>query len=57
MGPGCVKELAHRCQLLNMKKPLVVTDEFLAKVENGPVAQSLAVLQEAGIESVVFTGV
>ena len=57
MGPGCVKELGHRCRLLNMKKPLIVTDDFLAKVENGPVAQCLEVLKEAGIDSVIFTGV
>lgn len=57
MGPGCVKELGHRCELLNMKKPLIVTDDFLAGVENSPVAQTLAALQEAGIESVMFTGV
>lgn len=56
MGPGCVKELGHRCRLLNMKKPLIVTDDFLAKVENGPVAQCLEVLKEAGIDSVIFTG-
>ena len=57
MGPGCVKELGHRCELLNMKKPLIVTDSFLVSVENGPVAQSLASLEEKGIESVIFTGV
>ena len=57
MGPGCVKDLGHRCELLNMKKPLIVTDDFLASVENGPVAQSLASLKEKGIESVIFTGV
>ena len=33
MGPGCVKELGHRCELLNMKKPLIVTDSFLVSVE------------------------
>ena len=49
MGPGCVKDLGHRCELLNMKKPLIVTDDFLASVENGPVAQSLASLKEKGI--------
>mgnify|MGYP000023840355 FL=1 len=57
MGPGCVKELGHRCELLNMKKPLIVTDDYLVSVENGPVAQSLASLEEKGIESVIFTGV
>ncbi len=56
MGPGCVKVLGERCKLLNMKKPLIVTDAFLAGLENGPVAQSLASLKEAGLEWAVFTG-
>lgn len=57
MGPGCVAVLGERCKLLNMNKPLIVTDEFLAKLENGPVAQSIASLKESGIEYVIFTGV
>lgn len=57
MGPGCVKVLGERCQLLNMKKPLIVTDGYLAGLENGPVAQSIASLEASGIEYVVFTGV
>ena len=56
MGPGCVSILGERCQILNMKKPLIVTDEFLANLENGPVAQSVASLEAAGIEYVIFTG-
>ena len=40
-----------------MKKPLIVTDDDLDSVEKGPVAQSLASLEEKGIESVIFTGV
>lgn len=27
MGPGCVKVLGVRCKILNMKKPLIVTDK------------------------------
>ncbi len=56
MGPGCVAVLGERCRLLGMNKPLIVTDEFLAKLENGPVAQSLASLEAAGIPYVIFTG-
>lgn len=41
MGPGCVKELGHRCELLNMKKPLIVTDDFLASVENARLPRAL----------------
>ncbi len=57
MGPGCVSVLGERCKLLNMNKPLIVTDEFLAKLENGPVAQSVAALEASGVEYVIFTGV
>ncbi len=56
MGPGCVAVLGDRCKLLNMNKPLIVTDEYLAKLENGPVAQSVASLEKAGIPYVIFTG-
>lgn len=56
MGPGCVKVLGERCKLLNMTKPLIVTDEYLAGLEGGPVAQSVDSLKEAGIEYVIFTG-
>ncbi len=56
MGPGCVSVLGDRCKLLNMNKPLIVTDEFLAKLEGGPVAQSIASLEAAGLDYVIFTG-
>ncbi len=56
MGPGCVSVLGDRCKLLNMNKPLIVTDDFLASLENGPVAQSTASLEAAGIPYVIFTG-
>lgn len=57
MGPGCVKVLGERCQLLNMKKPLIVTDGYLAGLEDGPVAQSVAALKASGVDYVIFTGV
>ncbi len=56
MGPGCVSVLGERCKLLNMNKPLIVTDDFLAKLEGGPVAQSTASLEAAGLDYVIFTG-
>ena len=56
MGPGCVAVLGERCKLLNMHKPLIVTDGFLAKLENGPVAQSVDSLEKSGLEYVIFTG-
>lgn len=57
MGPGCVKVLGERCQLLNMKKPLIVTDGYLAGLEDGPVAQSVSALKASGVDYVIFTGV
>ena len=57
MGPNCVELLGERCQILGMNKPMIVTDGFLASMENGPVAQSVASLEKAGIEYVIFTGV
>ena len=39
-----------------MKKPLIVTDKYLAELGNGPVAQSIASLKENGIEYAIFTG-
>ncbi len=56
MGPGCVSVLGERCKLLGMAKPLIVTDEYLARLENGPVAQSVAALKSSGIDYVIFTG-
>ncbi len=56
MGPGCVAILGERCKLLNMNKPLIVTDAYLAKLEGGPVAQSVASLEKSGVEYVIFTG-
>ena len=57
MGSGCVKELGKRCKILNLKKALIVTDHFLANLENGPVAQSIKSLEEYGIEYAMFEGV
>lgn len=57
MGPNCVELLGERCQILGMNKPMIVTDGFLASMENGPVAQSVASLEKDGIEYVIFTGV
>lgn len=43
--------------MLNMKKPLVVTDTVLRSMENGPVAQTLASLDKAGVPYVIYDGV
>ena len=46
---GSLKETSGTLRQLTMTN--------LSLVENGPVAQSLASLEEKGIESVIFTGV
>ncbi len=56
-GPGVIEKIGDRAKMLNMKKPLIVTDAFLEKVENGPVAQTLTSLEAAGVDYVVFNGV
>ncbi|MGO3838211.1 MAG: iron-containing alcohol dehydrogenase [Vagococcus sp.] len=56
-GPGSVKVTGERVKLLNMKKALIVTDEFLKNMENGPVAQVIDSLKDAGIEYEFYTGV
>lgn len=57
MGPGCVTILGERCKILGMKKPLIVTDSFLASLPNGPVEQSIASLEAVGIGYAMYTGV
>ena len=56
-GKGVIKKIGDRAKMLNMKKPLVVTDKVLEGMENGPVAQTLASLDAAGVDYVVFDGV
>ena len=56
-GPGVIEKIGNRAKMLNMKKPLIVTDAFLEKVENAPVAQTLTSLEAAGVDYVVFNGV
>lgn len=52
MGKGCLKEIGPYIQELNLKKALVVTDQFLLK--SGIAGKVLAVLDEAGIEYVIY---
>ena len=56
-GPGCVEETGERLKILNAKKPLIVTDKFLRGIENGPVAQVIKSLEEAGLSYAVYDGV
>ncbi|MEK4006253.1 iron-containing alcohol dehydrogenase [Paenibacillus sp. FSL H3-0333] len=52
MGKGCLKDIAPYIQELKLNKALVVTDKFLMK--SGIAGRLLAVLEEAGIQHVVY---
>ncbi|MBB1124231.1 iron-containing alcohol dehydrogenase [Limosilactobacillus albertensis] len=56
-GPGVIAKIGDRAKMLNMHKPLIVTTEGLSKIDNGPVKQTTAALEKAGVDYVVFTGV
>ena len=48
-GPGVIAKIGERAKMLNMTKVLVVTEKGLTKLANGPVAQTLASLEAAGL--------
>ncbi|MBM6729560.1 iron-containing alcohol dehydrogenase, partial [Limosilactobacillus ingluviei] len=56
-GPGVIEKIGERAKMLNMHKVLVVTEKGLTKIPNGPVAQTLTSLEQAGVAYVVFDGV
>lgn len=53
-GPGVIEKIGERAQMLHMEKVLIVTDSFLRQMENGPVKQTEASLQTAGVDYVIF---
>ncbi|KEQ20895.1 1,3-propanediol dehydrogenase [Limosilactobacillus reuteri] len=55
-GPGVIAKIGDRAKMLNMHKPLIVTTEGLFKIDNGPVKQTIASLEKAGVDYAVFTG-
>ena len=55
-GPGVIAKIGDRAKMLNMHKPLIVTTEVLSKIDNGPVKQTIASLEKAGVDYAVFTG-
>ena len=55
-GPGVIEKIGDRAKMLNMNKPLIVTTDGLADIDNGPVKQTLASLDKAGVDYAVFTG-
>jgi len=56
-GPGVVKKVGQRAKMLDMKKILIVTDQFLNELEGGPVKQVEDSLQQAGVDYVIYDGV
>ena len=56
-GPGVIEKIGDRAKMLGMHKVLVVTQDNLAAIDNGPVKQTLASLDKAGVSYAVFTGV
>lgn len=56
-GKGVIEKIGDRAKMLNMNKPLIVTDTFLQGMENGPVAQTLASLDAAGVDYAIYNGV
>lgn len=55
-GPGVIAKIGDRAKMLNMNKVLAVTGSHIRKIKNGPVDQTLASLEKAGVEYVVFDG-
>lgn len=56
-GPGVVKKVGERAQMLEMKKILIVTDKFLNELEDGPVKQVEDSLQKVNVDYVIYDGV
>ncbi|WP_282802436.1 iron-containing alcohol dehydrogenase [Secundilactobacillus kimchicus] len=56
-GKGVIEKIGDRAKMLNMTKPLIVTDKFLRGMANGPVAQTLASLDQAGVSYAIYDGV
>ncbi|MGO3781112.1 MAG: iron-containing alcohol dehydrogenase [Enterococcus viikkiensis] len=53
-GPGVVKKIGERANMLGMKKVLIVTDRFLRNLEGGPVKLTEASLKAANVSYVIF---
>ncbi|MCH4170179.1 MAG: iron-containing alcohol dehydrogenase [Lactobacillus sp.] len=56
-GPNVIEKIGARAKMLNMTRPLVVTDKFLEGLHNGAVEQTLASLKAAGVDYVIYDGV
>ena len=56
-GAGVINKIGERAKMVNMKKPLLVTDQFLEKMENGPVEQTINSLKDAQVDFAIYDGV
>ncbi|WP_416353694.1 iron-containing alcohol dehydrogenase [Agrilactobacillus fermenti] len=56
-GPGVIEKIGARAKMLNMKRPLIVTDQFLESLSDGAVAQATASLKAADVDYVIYNGV
>ena len=56
-GKGSVGVTGERCKILGAEKVLIVTDEFLSDMPDGPVERVVASLKENGIEVTYYKGV
>src|SRR5699024_9872870 len=56
-GRGTVNVVGERCQILEAKKALIVTDKFLKSLDGGPVDKVIDSLSEVGIDYTFYDGV
>ncbi|KAF0426521.1 iron-containing alcohol dehydrogenase [Pediococcus acidilactici] len=56
-GAGVINKIGERAKMVNMKKPLLVTDQFLEKMADGPVEQTVNSLKEAHVDFAIYDGV
>lgn len=56
-GPGVIEKVGTRAKLVDMHKVLIITDQFLEQITDGPVEQTVKSLAEAGVAYVIYNGV
>lgn len=56
-GPGVISKIGERAKMLGMKKPVIVTGKILESMENGAVQQTIASLEAAGVDYVIYDNV
>ncbi|WP_407888782.1 iron-containing alcohol dehydrogenase [Levilactobacillus sp. N40-8-2] len=56
-GPGVISKIGERAKMLGMKKPVIVTGKILESMDNGAVQQTIASLEAAGVDYVIYDNV